>query len=49
LHIKVKKGGYGRAAVFDRVNSIEKSACIASVFVFENDDFREKRRTMSEK
>jgi len=49
LHIKVKKGGYGRAAVFDRVNSIEKSACIASAFVFENDDFREKRRTMSEK
>jgi len=43
LHIKVKKGGYGRAAAFGRVNFIEKGACIASAFVFENDDFKYKR------
>jgi hypothetical protein len=28
LHIKVKKGGYGRAAVFDRVNFIEKTPAL---------------------
>jgi hypothetical protein len=35
LHIKVKKGGYGRAAAFGRVNFIEKTPALQVLLYLE--------------